>query len=70
MNQVTERRRIESKIAFLKQQFDSLDYYLPETYRYLLEEMDYQQILLKRLDVQESFASIDSRDSFDDTAHS
>jgi len=70
MNQVTDRQRIESKIAFLQQQFDSLDYYLPETYRYLLEEMDYQQILLKRLDVQESFASIDSCDSFGDATHS
>jgi len=69
MNQVNDRHRIESKIAFLNQQFDSLDYYLPETYRYLLEEMDYQQVLLKRLDVQESFASIDSCDSFDDAAH-
>jgi hypothetical protein len=69
MNQVNDRQRIESKIAFLNQQFDSLDYFLPETYRYLLEEMDYQQVLLKRLDVQESFASIDSCDSFDDAAH-
>jgi len=70
MNQVNDRQRIESKIAFLNQQFDSLDYFLPETYRYLLEEMDYQQVLLKRLDVQESFASIDSCDSFDDPSDS
>ena len=70
MKQVNDRQRIESKIAFLRQQFDSLDYYLPETYTYLLEEMDYQQVLLKRLDVQESFASIDSCDSFDDATHS
>jgi hypothetical protein len=70
MNQVNDRHRIESKIAFIKQQFDSLDHYLPETYHYLLAEMDTQQVLLKRLDVQESFASIDSCDSFDDSSDS
>jgi len=56
----SERQRLESKIAFLKQQLDSLDHYLPETYQYLLIEMDAQQVLLKQLEVQEHFAVIDS----------
>jgi uncharacterized coiled-coil protein SlyX len=56
----SDRQRLESKIAFLQQQLDSLDHYLPETYQYLMEQMDAQQMLLKRLAVQEHFAVIDS----------
>ena len=56
----SERQRLESKIAFLQQQLDSLDHYLPETYQFLMEQMDSQQVLLKRLEVQEHFDSIDS----------
>ena len=62
MNTTTERKRLESKIAFLQQQLDSLDHYLPETYQYLMEQMDSQQVLLKHLQVQEHFAAIDSSD--------
>ena len=57
-----ERQRLESKIAFLQQQLDSLDHYLPDTYKFLLEQMDSQQVLLKHLQVQEHFAAIDSSD--------
>jgi hypothetical protein len=60
MNPTTDRQRLESKIVFLQQQLDSLDHYLPFTYRYLMEEMDSQQVLLKHLEVQEHFAAIDS----------
>jgi hypothetical protein len=58
----SERQKLESKIAFLQQQLDSLDHYLPETYQYLMEQMDTQQVLLKQLEVQEHFATIDSSD--------
>jgi len=60
MNPTTDRQRLESKIVFLQQQLDSLDHYLPETYQYLIEAMDTQQVLLKHLQVQEHFALIDS----------
>ena len=60
MDPNTERQRLESKIAFLQQQLDSLDHYLPDTYKFLLEQMDSQQVLLKHLQVQEHFAAIDS----------
>ena len=39
MNPTTDRQRLESKIAFLQQQLDSLDHYLPETYQYLMDVM-------------------------------
>ena len=61
MNSISsERQKLESKITFLQQQLDSLDHYLPETYQYLIAEMDTQQVLLKQLEVQEHFAVIDS----------
>ena len=60
MNSNTKLQRLESKIAFLQQQLDNLDHYLPETYQYLMEQMDSQQVLLKHLQVQEHFAAIDS----------
>jgi hypothetical protein len=61
MNSISsERLKLESKIAFLQKQLDSLDHYLPETYQYLMDQMDSQQVLLKQLEVQEHFASIDS----------
>ena len=56
----SERQKLESKIAFLQQQLDSLDHYLPLAYQYLMEQMDSQQFLLKQLEVQEHFATIDS----------
>ena len=56
----SERQKLESKITFLQQQLDSLEHYLPDTYQYLLIEMDAQQVLLKRLEVQDHFAAIDS----------
>jgi hypothetical protein len=46
-----DRQRLESKIAFLQDQLDSLDHYLPETYQYLMEEMDVQQRNLMELKV-------------------
>ena len=54
------RQKLESKIAFLQQKLDSLDHYLPDTYKFLVEQMDSQQVLLKQLEVQEHFAVIDS----------
>jgi hypothetical protein len=57
------RQKLESKITFLQQQLDSLDQYLPDTYQYLMEQMDSQQVLLKRLEVQDHFAAIDSSHS-------
>ena len=53
MNQLSSnRQRLESKITFLQQQLDSLEHYLPETYQYLMEEMDVQQRNLMELKIQ------------------
>ncbi|WP_254929783.1 hypothetical protein [Cyanobium sp. BA20m-14] len=38
----------------------SLDHYLPETYDYLMRELDIQKRILVELEVQETFAAIDT----------
>lgn len=57
----SNRERIQAKIDFLQQQLQDLkDYfYVPETYQYLIGELDTQQVLLKQLEVQEQIAVID-----------
>jgi len=37
------QKLIQERIAFLKEQLDSLDHYLPETYQFLTAELDLQQ---------------------------
>jgi len=37
------QERIQESIAFLKEQLDSLDHYLPETHQFLTTELDLQQ---------------------------
>ena len=44
--------RIQERITFLQIQIDSLEHYLPETYLYLMEEMDSQQRTLMELKIQ------------------
>ena len=48
----TNRQCLESKITFLQKQLDSLEHYLPETYNFLMNEMDTQQRCLMELKIQ------------------
>ena len=53
MNQLSSNRQcLESKITFLQKQLDSLEHYLPETYQYLMNEMDTQKRCLMELKIQ------------------
>jgi hypothetical protein len=53
---------IQSKINYLQNELEALkDYfYVPETYQYLIDQLDAQQVLLKHLEVEEQFAAIES----------
>ena len=51
----TDRHRLEAKIAFLQQQLDSLDHYLPETYQFLMAELDLQQRELMEHKIQDFY---------------
>ena len=44
--------QVQCRIAFLQEQLDSLEHYLPETYQYLMNEMDTQQRVLMELKIQ------------------
>ena len=48
-----------SKIRFLEDQLVSLDHYLPETYEYLMQELDFQKKNLAKIEIEEHFTSID-----------
>ena len=56
------KNKILNKIRFLEDQLTSLDHYLPETYDYLMRELDHQKLILAELNVQEHFNLIDDHD--------
>ena len=48
-----------NKIRFLEDQLASLDYRLPDTWEYLLKELDQQKKNLAKIETDEHFTSID-----------
>ena len=64
--------RVQCRIAFLQEQLDSLEHYLPETYQYLMNEMDTQQRVLMELKIQSYYQqqSNEQQDQNPDTGHS
>ena len=59
----SSKQQALSKIRFLEDQLVSLDHYLPETYDYLMRELDLHKRIMAELEVQETFASIDAEKS-------
>ena len=49
------QERIQERIAFLEEQLDSLDHYLPETYQFLMGELDLQQRELMEHKIQDFY---------------
>lgn len=56
----TLKTKVQSKIQFLEDQLVALDHYLPETYEYLMAELDQQRRQLAELEVQETFQQIEA----------
>ena len=52
------QEQIQQRINFIQQQLDSLEHYLPETYSYLMEEMDSQQRNLIELKVKDFYKNL------------
>jgi len=46
---------IQERINFLQSQIQSLDHYLPETYQFLMEELDLQQRELMEHKIQDFY---------------
>jgi hypothetical protein len=51
----TNKTHIQNNIQFLEEQLIGLDHYLPETYEYLIRQLDLQRRTLTELEVQEHF---------------
>ena len=49
------KTHIQNNIQFLEEQLIALDQYLPETYDYLIRQLDLQRRTLAELEVQEHF---------------
>jgi hypothetical protein len=51
----SDLNQIQERITFLQVQLDSLEHYLPETYQFLMAEMDLQQRDLMALKIQDFY---------------
>ena len=60
LNNQVSKSRLKSKISFIEKQISSLDNYLPETYEYLMIELDTQKCLLAELEVKNYFLNVDN----------
>lgn len=60
------KTRTLNKIRFLEDQLVSLDYHMPETYQYLVHELDLQRRIQAELEVQEHFNEIDQQEQKND----
>lgn len=60
LNNQVSKSRLKSKISFIEKQISSLDNYLPETYEYLMIELDAQKCLLTELEVTNYFLNVDN----------
>lgn len=64
--------QIQKRLEFLQTQIDSLDHYLPETYQFLMAELDCQQRDLMALKIQDFYSqqTNEFNDQNPDTGHS
>jgi hypothetical protein len=52
--------QVQEQIQFLQTQLDLLDHYLPETYQFLMAELDSQQRDLMELKIQDFYNNQDN----------
>jgi hypothetical protein len=57
------KQQVIAKIRFLEDHLISLDHYLPETYEYLMGELDVQKRQLAEMEVSETFQQIEAGSS-------
>ena len=56
----SSKSQVLAKINFLEQQLVSLDHFLPETYEYLMVELDLQKRQLAEIEVSETYKQIEA----------
>ena len=57
-NKLVSRPQLELKIQFLENQIQDLNYFLPETYEFLVAELDFHKRQLTELMMYEYFDSL------------
>ena len=61
--QIQNRLRLETKVAFIESQIDSLPGFLPDSYQYLMQQLDQHQHQLLKILLQDEFNAIDCIES-------
>ena len=56
----SRKRIIQEKINAINEHINNLDCYLPETYEYLMQELDKQRCILSEIEIHEVFTMLDS----------
>lgn len=56
----SRKRIIQEKINTINEHINNLDCYLPETYEYLMQELDKQRCILSEIEIHEVFTILDS----------
>ena len=56
----SNKSHLLAKIGFLEDQLESLKHYLPETYQYLIVELDLRKRQLAEIEVLETYQQIES----------
>jgi len=56
----SNKDQVVAKIDFLETQLETLNHYLPETYEYLISQIDCYKRVLVELEINETFELIDA----------
>ena len=56
----SNKQQVLAKLAYLETQLENLDQHLPETYEFLISQIDCQKRVLVELEVNETFELIDT----------
>jgi ABC-type phosphate transport system auxiliary subunit len=55
---MSTQEQVQQRINFLQKELDSLEHYLPDTYQFLMAEMDNQQRELVAIKIQDFYQEV------------
>ena len=55
---MSTQQQVQQRINFLQKELDSLEHYLPDTYQFLMAEMDNQQRELVAIKIQDFYQQL------------
>jgi hypothetical protein len=55
---MSTQKQVQQRINFLQKELDSLEHYLPDTYQFLMAEMDNQQRELVAIKIQDFYQEL------------